>query len=134
MANRTRGDRDVRKAGGIAGVFSILAIPTLVACGGGEEVRFCTAEARTSVQLTIVDPVGASLSDFTVTYRVDNGAAKSMSCNIFQPCPIEFEVSGVFTITAEKAGYKPSSGTVAVTRDECHVSTERLTLTLMPAT
>jgi hypothetical protein len=114
-----------------------LALSALVsACGGGDPgdgLVVCTTEARTSVLVTVVDQVGASLSGVTVSYRVDGGAAQSQPCDASGACALAFEVSGVFAFTAYKLGYTPLSGKATVKRDACHVITERVTLTLTPA-
>lgn len=114
-----------------------LTLSALVsACGGGDlgdGLVVCTTEARTSVLVTVVDQVGAPLPGVTVSYRVDGGAAQSQPCDVSGACPLAFEVSGVFTFTASKLGYTSPSRTVTVKRDACHVVTERVTLTLIPA-
>jgi hypothetical protein len=73
------------------------------------------------------------LPDVTVNQQVNGRATQSQLSEPSGTCTIALEVSGVFSITASKTGYRASSGTVTVTRDECHVHTERLTLTLQPA-
>jgi hypothetical protein len=112
----------------------LLAVSAIVsACGGGDDGIACTAEARTSVLLTVVDELNAPLPGVAVTYQVNGATAQSQACESNGRCAIAVEVSGVFSITASKAGYTSISGTATVTRDECHVNTERLTLTLRPA-
>jgi len=113
----------------------LAAAAMLGACGGDEdriEAIACTTEVLTSVLLTVVDPINAPLPGVTATYRVDGGATQSKACEPNGTCAIGEEVSGVFSITASKAGYVPSSVAITVRRDECHVITERLTLTLLP--
>jgi hypothetical protein len=112
-------------------LMGLLAVTALFsACGGGAEGIVCTLEARTSVLVNVVDPLGAALPGVMVVYRVDGGAAQSQACDSAGLCAVAFEVSGVFALTATKPGYAPASTTVTVTRDVCHVNTERVTLTL----
>ena len=113
----------------------LIFISAVSACGGGgDDGIACTAEARTSVLLTVVDQLNVPLPGVNVTYQVNGGATQSQRCEITGKCPIAFEVSGVFSIAASKAGYTPASGMVTVSRDVCHVSTESLILTLRSAT
>ena len=113
----------------------MLFVSAVNACGGGgDDGIACTAEARTSVLLTVVDQLNVPLPGVNVTYQVNGGATQIQACETTGRCAIAFEVSGTFSIAASKAGYTPASGTVTVTRDACHVITESLTLTLRSAT
>lgn len=109
-------------------ILCLFALSALNACGGGEDGIACTTEARPSVLLTVVDQLNAPLPNVTVSYQVNGGTAQSQVCEPTGSCSIAFEVSGVFSISASKTGYRPASGSVTVTRDVCHVNTERLTL------
>ena len=116
-------------------VLCILFVSGVSACGGGKEDSIvCTTEARTSLLLTVVDQLNAPLPGVNVTYQVNGGTAQSQACEATGKCAIAFEVSGVFSIAASKAGYTTAPGTVTVTRGVCHVTTESLTLTLRSAT
>lgn len=122
-----------RAPGRFVHILCLLAVSAMAsACGGADAGFACTTEARTSVLLTVVDQLGAPLPGVSVRYQVDAGSAQSQACESNGVCAIAFEVSGVFSISATKVGYTSPSGTVTVTRDECHVNTERLTLTLLP--
>ena len=115
-------------------VLCMLFVSAVSACGGGQEdVILCTTEARSSVLLTVVDQLNAPLSGVHVTYKVNGGAVQSQICESTGTCAIAFEVSGVFSIDASKAGYTTASSTVTVSRDVCHVNTESLTLILQSA-
>ncbi|WP_396267225.1 hypothetical protein [Ideonella sp.] len=105
----------------------------LSACGGGDDEGACTAEARVSVVLSIVDDLNAPVAAADVSYRVDGGAAQTLVCGASGACNIANEISGVFAVSASKSGYLPASGTVTVNRDACHVITQKLTLTLKRA-
>lgn len=107
----------------------------LAACGGGaaDEPIACTLEARPAVDLRVVDGAGLLLPGVTVNYQVDGGAVQTLVCDTVLPCALGYELAGTYAITASKAGYVPSSTTVTVGRDVCHVITERRTLTLQPA-
>ena len=127
--------RELEPTSRFMNVLCMLFVLAVSACGGGEEDGIvCTTEARTSVLLTVVDRLNAPLPGVNVTYQVNGGAGQSQACEASGKCAIAFEVSGVFSITASKAGYTTASGTVTVTRDVCHVTTESLTLTLRSAT
>lgn len=113
--------------------FKSLCLPVLLAlsaCGGGDDEGACTAEARVSVALTIVDDLNAPVAAADVSYSVNGGAAQTLVCGSSGACNVANEVSGVFAISASKSGYLPASGTVTVERDACHVITQKLTLTL----
>jgi hypothetical protein len=114
-----------------AGALSLL----MTACGGGSTADglACTAEARPSVLLTVVDPQNAPLAGVTASFQVNGGSAQSQACDANGLCALAFELAGEFSISASKAGYLPASGTLRVSRDDCHVITARLTLTLRPA-
>lgn len=120
-------------------MLGLFFVSALSACGGGDDGGPCTTEAITSVALTIVDQFNTPLSDVTVTYQRNGGAAQIKTCdstsNSLTSCSIWNEV-GVFVITASKPGYKAASGTVTVmtTEGPCPKPiTQRLTLTLQPA-
>jgi hypothetical protein len=104
-------------------------------CGGGSDGDdiACTAEARASVMLTVVDASNAPVADARVSYRVDGGALQSLNCGAAGVCAVGFEVRGVFEITVEATGYAPASRSAAVTGDVCHVATVGLTVVLAPA-
>lgn len=136
MANpeqRMRGARAPSRSVHILCLLAVAAMASACGGGGGYDGIACTTEARTSVLLTVVDQLGAPLPGVTVMYQVNAGNAQSEACDSNGTCAIAFEVSGVFSITATKVGYTSPSGMVTVTRDECHVITERLTLTLLRA-
>lgn len=103
----------------------------LSSCGGSQtDDVICTAEARTSVMLTVVDALNNKLPDVSVNYSVNNAAMKQQECDVNGVCSLEFEVLGEFNMTASKSGYESASAKVNVTRSECHVNTERVVLTL----
>lgn len=106
----------------------------LSACGGGDDEGACTAEARASVALTVVDDLSAPVAAADVSYRVDGGATQTLVCGSSGTCNLAYELSGAFAVSASKSGYLPASGTVTVNRDVCNVVTQKLTLTLKRAT
>lgn len=126
----------VNASSAMRSLIKSLCLPVLLAlsaCGGGDEGA-CTAEARVSVELTIVDDLNAPVAAAEVSYRVDGGSAQTLVCGSSGGCNVANEVSGVLAISASKNGYLPASGTVTVERDACHVMTQKLTLTLKRAT
>ena len=116
-------------------MLTLLTLSLLTtACGGGSggDTLACTTEARPSVLLTVVDPQRAPLAGATATFQVNGGSAQTQLCDANGLCALAFELAGEFSISASKAGYLPATGTLRVSRDECHVITARLTLTLRP--
>ena len=97
----------------------------------------CTDEARASVVVRVVDATGAPLPGAMVTYRVDRGPRQSAECSELPGTCTHFvagfEVAGDFTIRAERAGFQPATASIRVERDVCHVRTQELLLTLVPA-
>ena len=113
-------------------ILALLVVAALLgACG---DVTVCTLEARVSVLATVVDQFNAPLAGATATYQVDGGPTQVISCDQFWigTCLVGYEVSGAFTIAVSRPGYTTSSASVTVNRDECHVTTEYVTLVLQP--
>lgn len=121
----------------IAGLPVIAASALIGGCGSAGEELTCTAEARSSVTLSVVDRFNVPLSGVDIRFQVDRGPVRSPvagpPCEPAVQCALAYEVSGVFFITASKPGYAPASASVTVGRDACHVITQPLTLTLQPA-
>ncbi len=93
----------------------------------------CTEEARASVQVTLVDDLGAFPNGVSVTMQrpgqdeepcSDFGTEGTVVCG--------YEVEGEITVRAEAPGHGPAEETVVVGRtdDGCHVVTEQVTLVL----
>lgn len=112
----------------------------LVGCGGTPAV-VCTREARSSLQVTVLDAVtGRPVCDAAVAVTALNGnltemlatpgpTVDSSTCNYFGP----YERPGTFLVMAGREGYQTAQQSdVAVTRDECHVQTVEVTLRLQP--
>lgn len=117
-------------------LVSVLAA-IAVGCGGKvDDAVVCTAEVRWSVVVTIVDDAGAPLPGATVSWRVDGGPPQAASCiGVPVGCSTFFageEVSGEFTITAEKPGSRTATAHVTVQRDVCHVITREVVMVLTP--
>jgi len=106
----------------------------LAGCGGNPVV--CTTEARSSLNVTVLDAVtGRRLCDAEVTATDGSYNATLMSsgptgnCNYFGP----FERPGNYLVMASRAGYLTGhEGDALVTRDECHVQTAAVTVQLQP--
>jgi hypothetical protein len=104
---------------------------SLCSCGASNNDGIaCTAEARASVMLTVIDVNNNYLPDVFVSYSVDNSSPRTQICESNGVCLLEYETQGEFSITASKAGYLSTSATVNVSRSTCHVNTERIVLTL----
>ena len=110
----------------------LISSALLSACGSGKsgDDIVCTAEARSSVSLTVLSTLGLPISNYDVAFQIDKGATQNISCNTSGACAIEYEKSGIFSMTVSKPGFNPTSLDVTVTRDACHVNTENVTLTL----
>jgi hypothetical protein len=103
----------------------------LSACGNGTyDGVACTTEARSSVDISVLDTLGLPMRDYEVQYQINQGAVQQTSCKTSSPCAIDFEKVGVFSFTVSKSGFQSTSGEVTVSRDVCHVITQRVTLTL----
>ena len=110
----------------------LISSALLSACGSGKtgDDVVCTAEARSSISLTVLDTLGLPIRTYDVAYQIDKGATQNISCNSSGACAIEYEKSGVFSMTVSKPGFNSTSLDVTVTRDACHVNTQNVTLTL----
>ncbi len=110
----------------------------VAACGGSgqDDGTACTAEVRPSVIVRVSDAAGAPLAGATVTYRVDGGPQRAAVCHEPPAACSTFyageEVSGEFSLTAERARFQSASAVVKVERDVCHVLTQQVTLVLRP--
>jgi hypothetical protein len=108
--------------------FPLVLLAASVAACSDDSVS-CTDIAVYSVTASVVNASGSPLDGATVSYSVDGG--QSTPCEKLVPgtfnCGVE--KSGTFTIVATYAG-KIASATVAVDHNECHVITQKLTLTL----
>lgn len=118
-----------------------LALTALAGCPSVEKAQpdsgdtghiDCTAEARASVQLTVLDPEGAPVADAAATYDVGGGA---QTC---EPMPdgvlvCGWEVSGPMHIQVEAEGFAPEELDIIVESDVCHVITAQVDITLAPA-
>jgi hypothetical protein len=111
-------------------VAGTLALPALAQAEGA--IPICTLEARTSVGVTVLDARGAPISDATVTYSVDG--EREEECVRF-PFLVDgryicgWETAGTFRITARR-GAETATATVSVSRGQCHVRSESVTLRL----
>jgi hypothetical protein len=111
-----------------------LSIPAVIACLPGPVA--CTEEARSSVQVTVVDADGNAPTNPAVTFQPAGG--QESPCDSFGEASNEFtcgfEVSGDITIRATADGLQGAEQVVNVgeTADGCHVETEQITITLSP--
>ncbi|HLZ09783.1 MAG TPA: hypothetical protein VKT80_14430 [Chloroflexota bacterium] len=117
------------------GILLWLALP-LAALGSGcisTESHLCTLEARSSVQVSVVGPNGA-ICDANVRVQIGNETIPLMTFGS-SDCTYSgvYERSGSMTVTASKTGFQSASTSVNVPSDECHVITQKVTLTLTPS-
>jgi hypothetical protein len=120
--------------------MKLLVISLLLpACDAPWKEHFCTLEARSSVQVTVVDARGNPQRDARVTFTRDGGPEQQALCNGGRDpqqgnCDAwvtEYERPGLFVITATSAdGQRTVRQQVTVTEDACHVHTESVQLVL----
>lgn len=112
--------------------IALLSLP-LAACETSTSVD-CTAEARASVQLTVVDAQGAAVSEATAIYS-GGGFADEPCTGTSDVLVCGWEVSGPVGITVRAPGFADETLTVTVprTEDDCHVVTQQQTVTLVAA-
>ncbi|HEX2570849.1 MAG TPA: hypothetical protein VH877_14925 [Polyangia bacterium] len=119
------------------GAVGMLALGLgLAGCDGTPPVT-CTAEARSSLNVTVIDAVtGRRLCDAAVAATEGSYNATLMpggspgSCSYFGP----FERPGTYLVVASHAGYLTGhEGDAVVTRDACHVQTTSVTVQLQPS-
>lgn len=113
-------------------LLPFLPVLTFALAGCPEPTIDCTAEARSSISLTLVDPDGAAIDDATVSYTVDGGDSEACEAFTNGSYACAYEVAGAFDVTIDAAGFEPDSFTVDVLEDECHVITQVVERTLTP--
>jgi hypothetical protein len=91
----------------------------------------CTEEARSSVTVTVVDASGAPVTDALVSYSVGGAPAKDCevtldSGNVFV---CGYEEAGNFGIAVTR-GAETKTQAVTVSKDECHVISQSITIQL----
>lgn len=112
----------------------MLASLGLAGCGSdgiGGPNQTCTLEARSSLTVKVVDGMGAAVSDATLTFSVDGGAAQNCENFMDGSYVCGFEIDGTFVVTATK-GMATQMQTVVVklTENGCHVDSQSITMTL----
>ena len=116
--------------------LSLLTLAALGACSPKYDV--CTLEARSSVQVTVVDTQGRTQRDAHVTFTLNGGPEQNALCdggaNQGGDCTTwvtSYEQAGDYVITATSAdGTRSAQSAVTVTEDTCHVITQSVMLTL----
>ena len=119
-------------------IAAILTLSALLPACGDFNQTFCTAEARASVQVNVVDPQGNPQRDARVTFTLDGGPEQQALCNGSEQTQgncdswvTGYEQPGDYVITATSAdGQRTARQSVSVTEDECHVQSQTVTLTL----
>lgn len=110
-----------------------VAVGATVACLPEPPVA-CTDEARSSVQVTVVDDNGTPLEVASVTMQ-PTGQEESPCDRLGDPGEFTcgFEIDGDSVVRAQAVGYTSAEQTVTVgrTEDDCHVETESVTLRLI---
>jgi len=108
-------------------LFSLLPV-VLPACELEDGPIVCTGEEVPSVMVTVEDAFGEAIDDAVASYSVDGGP--DMDCGGNSPFICGTEIEGTFLITATAEGYDEETASVEVTGDECHVTTEEVTIEL----
>ena len=105
----------------------------LTACGlkdGDTASTICTAEIIFSVNVQVYDEAGQIIEDADPTYSVDGGAVGSCENDGVGGYNCGEDQEGAVTVYVSVDGYEPTEGTVTVSGDECHVTTESMTFRL----
>ncbi|HEX5747993.1 MAG TPA: hypothetical protein VFZ09_17255 [Archangium sp.] len=119
-------------------IAAMLSLSTLLSACALPGERFCTLEARASVQVNVVDPRGNAVRDARVTFTRDGSAEQQALCNGSEQAQgncdtwvTGYEQPGEYVITATSAdGQRTARQSVSVGEDECHVQSQTVTLTL----
>jgi len=112
-------------------ILPLALLSAFTACGD-KEVD-CTEEARSSVQITLVDESDAPVIGATVTAVADG---QDIDCEDWDASGVYicgYEVSGVFVISFEAEGFESQELEleVSLTEDECHVETVQETVVMV---
>ena len=112
-------------------LLPLALISAFTACGD-KEVD-CTEEARSSVQITLVDESDAPVVGATVTAVADG---QDIACEDWDDTGVYicgYELSGVFVISFEAEGFESQEIEleVSLTEDECHVETVQETVVMV---
>lgn len=96
------------------------------------EPLVCTTEARASIQVSIID--GDVPGDAAVTYRNVDTDGTGVPCErvALGDYVCGWEEEGTFEVVATAESGDVASETVTVEGDECHVTTEQITLLVNP--
>ena len=110
---------------------SIALLSAFTACF--EKEVACTEEARSSVQITLLDEAGAPVVGASVIASTDSG---ELECEDWEGAGVYtcgYEVSGAFLISIEAEGFEPAEVEleVSLTDDECHVETVQETVVMV---
>jgi len=114
----------------------ILALATLMAACGDDDLIACTAEARSGLAVTVRDSVSGSplTSGVEVVARdgeyADTARSSLIAGGIYS---LAVERAGTYEVTVHHPAYAEWHRTgVTVTRDECHVQTVGLLARMQP--
>ncbi|MFT6146911.1 MAG: hypothetical protein ACJATT_001534 [Myxococcota bacterium] len=90
----------------------------------------CTTDIRYSVSVSVDDDADGPVSEATVEYTVDAGAAVACEEGAAGVYACGEEMEGDITVRATADGFGADEETVTVLADECHVIGESVTLIL----
>ena len=116
----------------LACLIAGLSVAPLAACN--EPVN-CTADARTSLILTVVDAdTGDPVTTAEVAFTIDgDGPFQPQWQEAGAKFPLGMEAAGTFEVTVTAEGYMTLVEQFEIDEDECHVITEEATVELVPS-
>jgi hypothetical protein len=121
-------------------VFAVYALAFgMAACSSAASPVVCTANFAPAIVVEVRDGAGQPAADGARGAVHDGAYVDSLRPNVWDGGQLlgfraAYERAGTYTVTVEKPGYQSwQVDGVRVTRDECHVRTQRLVATLVPA-
>jgi hypothetical protein len=117
--------------------LSILPFFILSTCEEDDDKQImCTEEARAGLNVTVSLGTISSLAGTGVTVIANDGNYSETLSYYNELDPIfsgAYERPGNYILTVSKKGYQTyTSGVITVTRDECHVISQKIHVTLLP--
>lgn len=116
----------------------LIVILAFVGCSSSNSPVNCTQEARSSVVLKIIDEdTGQVLPQAWVAFSVDGEPQETIHCDndsqglgYCGALVLAYEVDGIFEMIVSSTGYTDATRTVTISKDECHVIGQNLTIAM----
>jgi nitrous oxide reductase accessory protein NosL len=98
---------------------------------GCARTQDCSAVALMALDVVVQDGSGGEVCDAVVT-ATDGDFTQQLQVDLVSPCHYRgvTERAGTYTVTATRSGRSASASDVMVEKDECHVITKQVTITL----